>query len=148
MEHVILVAFQMKDDGGTRADAEADLTKALQSVLTSHGGPAECWWVAEDDRHDGSDNDSAVFVYPGTQERAAGILVGFGLTGEWNIVERKVRGQFETPEDADTGYILTWNCPNADCGREGIPEDYQECPTCDTRNPSVVYVTPDLPREE
>jgi hypothetical protein len=27
----------------------------------------DCWWIAEDDRIDGSDNDSAVFVPKGFQ---------------------------------------------------------------------------------
>lgn len=37
------------------------------------------------------------------------------------------------------GYTMTWTCP--ECGREDIPESDFECPTCDTPNPSVVYVT-------
>lgn len=97
MEHVILVAFQMRDAYEDRQEAEAALTAALQPVLTGHSqsGPAECWWVAEDDRHDGSDNDSAVFVHPGTQQLSASVLHRTGLTAHYNIVEREVRGQFE-----------------------------------------------------
>ena len=34
----------------------------------------ECWWIAEDDRRDGSDNDSAVFVHPGKQMEAYRLL--------------------------------------------------------------------------
>ena len=31
----------------------------------------ECWWIAEDERYDGSDNDSAVMVYMGKQDEWA-----------------------------------------------------------------------------
>jgi hypothetical protein len=36
--------------------------------------PIDCWWIAEDDRHDGSDNDSAVFVPRGAQSDVASLL--------------------------------------------------------------------------
>lgn len=35
-------------------------------------------------------------------------------------------------------YILVWNCP--ECDHQDISEDYFDCPTCGTQNPSVVAV--------
>lgn len=90
-EHVVLVAFEVT--AGSRTEAEVRLTRALQSVLEKNGGPAESWWVAEDDRHDGSDNDSAIFVHPGSQWEAATILRKHGLTEQWNVIARR-GGQF------------------------------------------------------
>ena len=86
-EHVFLVALQVK--GRTREEAE----KVALSYLPNHPSPdttpgLECWWVAEDDRHDRSDNDSAVFVHPGSQVYAAALLVAHGLTPEHNVPVR------------------------------------------------------------
>jgi len=75
-EHTILVAFTVdaqpfeSEDG--RPLAELVLHDRLGQVrgrtLTDRGTfEVTSWWVAEDDRHDGSDNDSAVFVPMGTQ---------------------------------------------------------------------------------
>lgn len=97
-EHIILVAFQVPAD--TRQEAAERLLPALQPVIGEEG-PAECWWQAEDDRIDGSDNDSAIFVHPGTQEGAARLLHHHGLTGKHNIVAREVRGQFEPPHERE-----------------------------------------------
>jgi hypothetical protein len=57
----------------------------------------ECWWVAEDDRRDGSDNDSAVFVNPGAQHAASFLLHEEGLTPSCNVVKRSPT-RFEYPE--------------------------------------------------
>lgn len=59
-EHVILVACVVEAD--TR-DAAQDVVMALL--------PFNEWWIAEDDRRDGSDNDSAVFVPQGSQQSYA-----------------------------------------------------------------------------
>lgn len=80
-EHVFLVAFCV--NGPSREEAELRLTMALprpegspRDAKTAGGidypyAPdtpgLECWWVAEDDRHDRSDNDSAIFVPRGAQ---------------------------------------------------------------------------------
>lgn len=57
LEHTFLVAVTIT--GGTRAAAE----EHLHTVLPAHDtNRVESWWVAEDDRADGSDNDAAVFV--------------------------------------------------------------------------------------
>ena len=61
-EHVFLIAFTVR--GGTRAEAEDYLHTRLPWVGRRGDESIEItsWWVAEDDRRDGSDNDSAVFV--------------------------------------------------------------------------------------
>lgn len=79
-EETFLVAVVVEvEDDVTRAEAE----KALYAHLPVPGknvwerplteawvqgkanprllGSVECWWIAEDDRQDGSDNDTAVF---------------------------------------------------------------------------------------
>ena len=48
----------------------------------------ESWWVAEDQRWDGSDNDSAVFVNVGAQKQASHLLYGVGLSNACNLVTR------------------------------------------------------------
>lgn len=78
-EHVILVAFEV--NGTTREQAERKLHERLVPVLRSRDAlsPVESWWVAEDERFDGSDCDSAVFVKPGKQEQAVAVLRAAGL---------------------------------------------------------------------
>lgn len=58
------------------AMSEEDVHKFL---LASPLGPnsedatIDSWWIAEDDRHDGSDNDSAIFVPRGAQMDLASV---------------------------------------------------------------------------
>lgn len=85
-EFVILVAVHV-----TAANREA----AHRTVMDSLPRPGseyadslvEAWWIAEDDRQDGSDNDSAVFVNPGSQHRASVLLEHCDLTYVHNIVK-------------------------------------------------------------
>ena len=86
-EHTILVAFTVQ--GSNRDEAHRRLQAALISADTinptkSYNGITS-WWVAEDDREDRSDNDSAVFVKPGAQATAVGYLHGLGLTEHCNL---------------------------------------------------------------
>ena len=62
-EDTFLVAFTTESEGDREA-AEYELHKALKNVIHTHGITE--WWIAEDDRRDGSDRDSALFVnyYP------------------------------------------------------------------------------------
>jgi hypothetical protein len=71
-EHVFLVAFDITECTD-REDAQRWLMSRLGEMLTvehfyhqTHPDSIlphiDSWWVAEDDRLDGSDNDSAVFV--------------------------------------------------------------------------------------
>lgn len=113
-EHVILVAVQVScgTEDNSRTQAMAQVMEALKEV-----GPLgpnniygiESWWIAEDDRIDGSDCDSAVFVNPGGQNQASRVLhdtvarnphTGLqcdptvALTQVHNIVTRRVCGWF------------------------------------------------------
>ena len=56
----ILVAFcvMAKD----RAEAQRLLMNRLPDPEADCHNVIDCWWIAEEDRIDGSDNDSAVFV--------------------------------------------------------------------------------------
>lgn len=85
MEHVILVAVVVDHDG-SREEAELWLHERLNEPafrMQTHavtGGPyVDSWWIAEDERHDRSDLDSAVFVVPGQQVEARNVLLGKGL---------------------------------------------------------------------
>jgi hypothetical protein len=113
--HTFLVAFQVNGQV-ERGEAEEALLSMLPRPMSSRkirrvappaeGGEVtwrdttlECWWVAEDDRHDGSDNDSAVFVNYGSQQDAWKTLIstpdpdpdreGWTLTQECNNPERR-----------------------------------------------------------
>lgn len=56
------------------ATSQGELVDALVDAnFVDHDG-IDCWWIAEDDRIDGSDNDSAIFVPWGAQADAASHL--------------------------------------------------------------------------
>lgn len=78
-EHVFLVAITVESDG-TREEAERRLHDALPDTNQPHHHGVTEWWIAEDDRRDGSDNDSAVFVPMGAQTEIARFLFTRGLT--------------------------------------------------------------------
>ena len=86
-EQVILVAFTV-DRAETVKDAQEALTRRLHPLLNSQdpNSPITSWWVAEDERYDGSDCDSAVFVNPGDAPAASRILAAHGLTPDYNVV--------------------------------------------------------------
>jgi hypothetical protein len=95
MEHVILVAFTVEATDRQTAESILHAGIGIRS-LEERGFPeVNSWWVAEDDRHDGSDLDSAVFVAPGFQQRASRVLFAAGLTPDINLVDDTARsGQF------------------------------------------------------
>lgn len=73
--HTILIAFVVH--GTDRADAQRELMLRLPDPVSDKYWPSvgpheviDSWWIAEDDRIDGSDNDSAVFVPMGSQQAA------------------------------------------------------------------------------
>jgi hypothetical protein len=72
-EHVFLVAVTVEAEDRETAE------RHLHTVLPTPGEEVESWWIAEDDRRDRSDNDSAVFVPLGTQRLAAEHLLTQGL---------------------------------------------------------------------
>lgn len=58
----VLVAIEVT------ADSPVAAQEALMRDVLRVGGAVQAWWFAEDERYDGSDNDSAVFVPMGEQE--------------------------------------------------------------------------------
>ncbi len=70
MTHVIMVAFEV--EGTDWEDAQRNLMAALPRPWYTRG--IECWWIAEDVRYDGSDNDSAVFVPVGMQAATTNLI--------------------------------------------------------------------------
>jgi hypothetical protein len=61
--------------------------------------------VAEDDRRDGSDCDSAVFVEPGNQRAAVEVLHRLRMTPSCNLMQgAETRDQWE-PEAPDTAAL-------------------------------------------
>jgi len=63
--HTILVAFTVH--APTMEQAQARLMRQLPSPDHPGVDGIDSWWIAEDERYDGSDNDSAVFVPKGKQ---------------------------------------------------------------------------------
>lgn len=61
---VVLIAVEV------RASSQEDAQR-LMARPSLAGEYVESWWFAEDDRYDGSDNDSAVFVPKGDQKKWA-----------------------------------------------------------------------------
>lgn len=79
---VRLVGFIV--DADTPQKADEILKRALPEIRDTVE-PIDGWWIAEDDRTDGSDNDSAVFVFVGSQEDSYRLLLANGLSGSYNI---------------------------------------------------------------
>lgn len=87
-EHTFLVAFTV--EAPNRRTAEIALSDALTRVPLGQGPfkahtYLDSWWMAEDDRHDRSDLDSAVFVTKGLQAQASRLLERADLSPAWNI---------------------------------------------------------------
>lgn len=91
-EHVYLVAITIE---GPETMTSEESQKALMGLLPTPYGASwdnmqvSSWWIAEDDRLDGSDNDSAVFVHPGLQHSAGLLLHAADMTSEYNVKEQK-----------------------------------------------------------
>lgn len=70
-EFITMAAFSVY--GNSQEDSQAKLIESLK--LLNQMPHVDCWWIAEDERQDRSDNNSAVFVpYGMTQEEAEDIL--------------------------------------------------------------------------
>lgn len=88
-EHVILVAFTVMGD--TRDEAYKGLGEQLALALDDDDSlradlnPITSCWIAEDDRRDHGDNDSAVFCHKGTQDVANRLLNAADLSGDHNL---------------------------------------------------------------
>ena len=74
-EQIVLVAFDVYGDSPQHA--QQVVMRQLGHVRDT--GEVDSWWIAEDNRHDGSDCDSAVFVKPGRQREARDLLRAHGL---------------------------------------------------------------------
>lgn len=96
-EHVILVAITV--EASSRQDAMSAVLDALPNLGDSEvyrNTPLESWWIAEDDRIDNSDCDSAVFVHPGRQQHAVQLLHGLDWSAECNLnMGLTVNGNFD-----------------------------------------------------
>lgn len=117
-EHVILVAMSI--EAPNRHAAHLALHRLLPEAGDSTPmGEVESWWVAEDDRLDRSDCDSAVFVSPTNQERARDLLIAAGLhepgglgwpAGSEPWLDTYDHGSCGIPGcEAD---MSSWKCPN------------------------------------
>lgn len=79
-EVTVLVAFTVEidepDPDKVVEEVQEQLMRMLVPLLAGRNphSPITEWWIAEDERYDGSDNDSAVFVPKGTQELFQQIL--------------------------------------------------------------------------
>lgn len=76
-EHVILVAFTVGNLGDvwTFKQAQKWLMKNALSPLLRSTDKDVTWWIAEDERYDGSDCGSAIFVPNGMTQKQAGKLL-------------------------------------------------------------------------
>lgn len=72
MPYSILVAFCVQ--GTSFHDAQRRLVERLPNPEDDGHATIDSWWIAEDDRIDGSDNESAVFVSYGTQRHCINVL--------------------------------------------------------------------------
>jgi hypothetical protein len=72
LPHTILVAFCVQ--GTSFHDAQRRLMGRLPDPAADGHKTIDSWWIAEDDRVDGSDNESAVFVSYGTQRHCINVL--------------------------------------------------------------------------
>lgn len=98
-EHVIQVAVvcAAPDRRTAHEHVQRSLPRPVGYTDDTTEPAIDSWWIAEDDRTDGSDCDSAVFVSPGNQALASTLLQAVGLTPHHNVVV-PVGGQFA---DAD-----------------------------------------------
>lgn len=70
-QHIVLVAFDVY--GHSMRDAQVHLAERLKALFATMRDMGS-WWIAEDERYDGSDNDSAVFVPKGSQTAFARLV--------------------------------------------------------------------------
>lgn len=89
---VHLFAIQVSDENSpeVRVQEKEFIYNLMRDFVGSHpiNDPdlvLECWWDADEDRIDRSDNDSAVFVTKGQAGAASRLLMINDLTGPWNV---------------------------------------------------------------
>lgn len=84
--HIILVAFTV--NGESMKDAQGVLMDSLTNI--DHPSVQE-WWVAEDERYDGSDNSSAIFIPDSLGQEQANAVVQHHV--DWLIKEMRRNGE-------------------------------------------------------
>ena len=109
---VLLVAFDVT--GNSLAQTQTALVNLLPKVSDlpeSDDFGMDSWWIANDERIDRSDCDSAVFVKKGAQEEARRLLRKHGLLAETGFSEDEIESilratrrpgeSIELPHDLD-----------------------------------------------
>lgn len=71
MSIVVLVAFEVHADSMEHAQRQLMEKLLPNAPFTENHEWLDCWWIAEDERYDRSDLDSAVFVPPGISQTDA-----------------------------------------------------------------------------
>lgn len=105
-EQTILVA--MTTPSMSRDEALHHIERMMIMSNAVHDGRLDSWWIAEDDRPDGSDNDSAVFVSMGEQKSA-----------NWLINTRENLNDGPTLEEAFiAASALHENCAKTELNRD------------------------------
>jgi len=111
---IILVAFEVPDHD-PRPFVQGMLAGSIMPVLKMPG--FDSWWIAEDERYDRSDNDSAVFVPMGQQ----------------NYWRGRIKHLLEFPPCSSCGseHMDTEMCPN-------IKSECTDCCGCPDHGPVKV----------
>lgn len=78
-EYTILVAFTV--EGESRQQAHERLMERLPRDPLALYDPIIEWWVAEDERYDKSDNESAIFIPSAFSQDYAYAIICSALTG-------------------------------------------------------------------
>lgn len=103
--HTVLVAFAVNADNFEQAQRQ--LMTRLPDPETDGHSVIDSWWIAEDNRIDSSDNDSAVFVPMGAQPSAERFLAcarellvslkaAVSILSGWEATSRLDAGDTET----------------------------------------------------
>lgn len=78
MEYTVLVAFEVEAESVEDAQDHLMQQVGIRALRSSNpDSRIECWWIAEDERYDGSDLESAVFVPEGIGQGEARELLEF-----------------------------------------------------------------------
>lgn len=108
-EHTILVALTVEAESRTEAQLAVMAAMPDPNLIEARGHKITSWWVAEDDRMDGSDNDSAVFCNKGSQSAAFHALYRNELTGANNNPVREASHVEELVRELDYAHRVRNN---------------------------------------
>lgn len=79
MHDVIIMAFEVDTKTENPQTALMGHLQHLVPETWDTDNEVVSWWIAQDERLDGSDNDSAVFVKKGNEREAQDLLKRYGL---------------------------------------------------------------------